>query len=204
MPATLNETIRTIYKEGCYSGLGRRAIRRLVAGGARGLDAFLEAQTNPPDTDNHPVDVADTIFEVFAGFASSIPDILINRFEKGKLSEFCIYWALGSARGGHSIDVLIAGLKSKDPFSRWGAAESLIQRRSKRAVPMLIAALTDRASMVKFTVVQAMKSNKMYRRHEALPALRRILASKSMRKHSPGTVATAQEVIAMLETTVNQ
>jgi len=199
MPAKFSEAVRTIYREGCYSTFGQRAIRKLVAGGEKGLTAFLAAQSHPPDSNFPAADLADSLSEVLAGFAASIPDTLIERFESGKLSETSICWALGRAKGKRSIDVLIDGLKSKDPLSRWAAAESLIHRRCKRAVPMLISALTDRSSMVRFTIVRAMRSNKIYRRHEALPALRRILASKSMLKHSPGTVAMAQEVIAMIE-----
>jgi hypothetical protein len=38
-----------------------------------------------------------------------------------------------------------------------------------------------------------------YRRPEALPALRRIIANKSIQKHNPGILAAAREVVTMIE-----
>lgn len=147
----------------------------------------------------HSRDLAETLIEVIGRFAKIIPDVVLDRFEAGDLGEFETYWALGSGSGERSIDVLIAGLTSKDKFCRWAAAESLIQRKSKRATPALIEALKDRSPDVKFAVVQTMQKRKELRRPEALPALQKIVASKSIRQHSPGLHKAADAVIKMIE-----
>ncbi len=192
-----NKLMQTIFQHGCYSKAGRDATEELVDGGESALDAFLHADGDYPQSTLHPRDVADTISDVFCQFAKRWSDAIIDRL--GKIGEIQTYWALGSAKGQRSIDVLIEGLNAKDQYSRWAAAESLIRRRSKRAVPTLTAALKDRSSMVKSAIVQAMKSNRVFRSAEALPALRRIIASKSMQKHSPGTWKTAKEVVKKIE-----
>ena len=143
--------------------------------------------------------MADTISHVFSEFARQNPDALIDRFESGKIDAFRVFCSLGSATGERSIDVLIAGLKSKDKWSRWAAATSLIERKCIRAVGPLIDRLNDRSSLVKHVIVEAMRSNKKFRRPEALPALERLIASKSIQKHSPGTFKMAKEVVRLIK-----
>lgn len=189
--------MQTIFEHGCYSKAGRDATEELVDGGEPALEAFLYADGDLPQSALHPRDVADTISGVFCQFAKQWPDAVIDRLEK--IGECQTYWALGSAKGQRSIDVLIEGLKANDQYSRWAAAESLIRRRRKRAVPALTAALKDRSSLVKSAIVQAMKSNRVFRSAEALPALRRIIASKSMQKHSSGTWKTSKELVKRIE-----
>ena len=189
--------LQRLFEDGCYSLSGRNAIEELVGGGESALDAFLLADGDYPLSTLHPRDIADTISDVFCEFAKRCPDAVIDRLEQ--IGETQVYWALGSAKGQRSIEVLINGLKSKNKYSRWAAAESLIRRRSKRAVPALTTALKDRSSMVKSSIVQAMNSNQIFRCTEALPALRRIIASQSMQKRSPGTWKTAKEVVNKIE-----
>lgn len=191
--------ITSIYQYGCYRPEGQEAITSLVNGGASAFMAYLTMRNAPPPSDVHSRDLAETNIEVIGRFSKVIPDVVLDRFEAGDLDEFETYWALGIGTGERSIDVLIAGLKSKDKFCRWFAAESLLQRRSKRAIPALIEALKDRSSYVKFAVVQTMQKRKDLRRPEALPALRRIVASKAIRQHSPGLHKSAEEVIQLIE-----
>jgi HEAT repeat protein len=191
--------IRTIFERGCYSDAGRDAIAELVNGGESALDAFLLAQDHPPQSNLHGRDLWDTIDDVYSEFARQNPDALIDRFESGKISALRVFWALGSALGERSIDVLVAGLKSKEKWSRWAAAESLIRRKCIRAAEPLIDGLNDRSSLVKFVIVEAMRSNKKFRCPEALPALERLIASKSIQKHSPGTFKMAKEVVKLIK-----
>lgn len=170
-------------------------MEELAAGGEAALDAFLSIDCYPQST-LHPRDMADLVSDVFGEFAKRWPDAVIDSLEQ--IGESQTYWALGSAKGQRSIDVLIEGLKAKNQYSRWAAAESLIRRRSKRAVPALTAALKDRSSFVKSAIVQAMESNQIFRCAEALPALRRIVASRSMQKNSPGTWKSAKEVVKLI------
>ena len=191
--------IRTIYEHGCSSDVGRDAITKLANKGESALDAFLRAQNDPPQSNLHPRDLWDTISYVYSEFAGRNPDAVIDRFESGKITEFRVFWALGSATGERSIDVLIAGLKSKEKFSRWAAAESLIRRKCRRAVGPLIDRLNDRSSLLKSVIVEAMRSNREFRCPEALPSLERLIASKSFQKHSPGTFNTATEVVRLIK-----
>jgi hypothetical protein len=199
LASSLATLIRTIYEHGCYSGAGREAVAELVNGGESALDAFVLAQHDPPPSNLHPRDLWDTIASVYGEFARRNPDALIDRFESGIIDEFSIYWALGSATGERSADVLIAGLKSKKKFSRWAAAESLIRRKCKQAVGPLIDGLNDRSAIVKSAIVQAIKSSREFRCPEALPALERLIASKSIQKHSPGTFNMATEVVRLIK-----
>ena len=189
--------IRTIFQRGCYSDAGRDAIAELVNGGESALDAFLRAR-HAWQSDLHPRDLSDTISEVYSRFARHIPDALIDRFESGKIHAFSVFWALGAATGERSIDVLVAGLKSKDKWSRWAAATSLIERKCIRAAGPLIDRLNDRSTLVKFVIVQAMRSNRKFRRREALPALERLIASKSTQKYR-GAFKMAKEVVRLIK-----
>ncbi len=189
--------MRSIFEHGCYSKAGRDATEALVDGGELALDAFMDVDGDYPQSSLHPRDLADTISGVFCEFAKRWPDAVIDRLEQ--IGECQTYWALGSAKGQRSIDVLIEGLNARDQYSRWAAAESLIRRKNKRAVPALTAALKDRSSLVKSAIVQAMKSNRLFRSEEALSALRRIIANKSMQTHSPGICQTAKEVVKRIE-----
>jgi HEAT repeat protein len=191
--------IRTIYERGCYSEEGRGAIAELVNGGESALDAFLLAQHHGAQSTLHPRDLWDTISDVYAEFARQHPDALIDRFEAGKINALRVYWALGLATGERSIDVLVAGLKSKEKWSRWAAATSLIQRECIRAIAPLIDGLNDRSTLVKFVIVEAMRSNRKFRYPEAVPALERLIASKSIQKHSPGTFKMAKEVVRLIK-----
>jgi HEAT repeat protein len=119
--------------------------------------------------------------------------------EKRALSPLVGYWALSAAKGARSIDVLIGGLQSHDAQVRWAAAEALIARRVKRAVPALVEALKDRSSSLQMTIVLAMQSGGMYRRPEAIPALERILANQRIRKSSPGLWQAAAELIRKIK-----
>lgn len=203
MPA-FTDLIAAIYQHGCYRPEGREAITSLVNGGASAFTAYLTVRKDPPPSDVPSRDLYEIHIEVLGRFSKEIPDEVIDRFEAGDLSEMETYWALSNGIGERSIDVLIAGLKSKDRFCRWAAADSLIHRKSRRATPALIAALKDRSADVKFAVVHAMVKRRDLRRPEALPALRRIAASQAIRQHSPGLHKAAEEVIKLIELEIKQ
>lgn len=197
LPVDAETQIQAIFKHGCYSKEGRDAVAHFVGGGEPALEAFMTLTSHDWPTELHPRDVADTVSDLYSAFAKRIPDAVIDR--RDVIGDTQVFWALGAAKGRRSIDVLIGGLTNKNQYSRWAAAESLIRRKSKRAVPALIAALKDRSSMVKFTIVQSMKAHETFRSPDALPALRRIIASKSVQKRSPGTWKIANEVVEMIE-----
>lgn len=195
MSKKIRRLIETAYRKGDFSAEGKRAIDELTALGEPGLESVLQFLDDPPETELHVRDVADTVNSIFADFARTIPDNLIECMRQGRLPADTVFWALAHARGAQTIDELIEGLKHREPGARWAAAEALVQRRSKRAVGPLLERLRDRSSSVRVVVVWAMYGNKMYRRPEALPALEKIVASKAVQKHSVGLLRTTREVI---------
>lgn len=199
-----SQLIAAIYQDGCSRAEGRRAIKSLVKGGKSAFDAFLVARRQPPPSQMPSRDLYETVVEVIGRFAKDFPDVVIDRFDAGDLEEFETYWALGTGTGERSISLLIAGLKSKDKFCRWAAAESLIRRKSRRAIPALTDALRDRSAIVKLTVVLSMQKWQAMRRPEALPTLQRIAASEAIRQHSPGLRKAAEDAIQLIESEARQ
>src|SRR5262245_19827862 len=191
--------IETIYRQGESHADGRAAMKALVAEGEPALRAMLASLANPPKSNQHPRDLWDSIQSTFGGFARTVPDSVIDAMEKGTLSPFVGLWALRAAKGARSIDVLIAGLQHKDAQVRWAAAEALVARRAKRAIPALLEALKDRSTSVQATIVFAMQSQAMYRRPEAIPALERILSHQRIRKSSPGLWRAAAELLRQIK-----
>jgi hypothetical protein len=55
--------------------------------------------------------------------------------------------------------------------------------------------LRDRSHTIKAAVVQAMKTDRIYRRPEAIPLLERITTDRSVRQHSPGLWEDAGTVV---------
>jgi len=193
------DLIAIIYRYGCYQSEGQKAIQALVEGGESAFDVFQSIRQDPPASEIHERDLAETFIAVIGRFAAKIPNVVLDRFEAGELEAFETYWALGIATDCRSIDVLISGLKHKDQFCRWAAAESLIQRKSNRATDALLDSLKDRSADVKFAVVSAMRKRRDLRRPDALPALRRIVSSKANMRHSPGMVKCAEEVVSLIQ-----
>jgi len=191
----IKKLITEVFQKGEYAVDGRRAIKELAAFGEPAVEEMLSAFKNPPKTDLHPRDVWDSIASQFGEFARTVPDSLLKLLDKGAVDPGLIYWGLGSAKGRPSLDALIAGLKHKNQYVRCMAAESQIRRRDKRAVPALVKALGDRSTSVKFLVVSAMKSNRMYRTPEAVPLLQRIVDNKMIQRQSPGLWREAQMLL---------
>jgi HEAT repeat protein len=181
----IDRLIGDVFRHGDYQSQGSQAIRRLVEIGEPAIRAMRKAMDHPPPSDLHGRDLWDSIQAFFSEAARTLPGSVIEVLTAAP-HPMILYWALGCATDQAPLDVLIEGLRDKHPITRWAAAESLVRRGDPRAVPALITALRDRSHLVKFTVVGAMGTNRMYRRPEAVPLLERIVASSSIRQHSPG------------------
>jgi hypothetical protein len=195
----IRRLIEVVYQQGESSEAGLTAIKTLAKMGEPALREMISSMANPPNSDLHPIDLWESVHRVFWEFARIIPDCVMDLMDEGTLSPAYGYLALGDARGPRSIDVLVTGLKNMDPLLRWLAAEALVRRRVERAVPALLEALRDRSDSVKSTVVFAMQSHRMYRRPEAIPALKQILANQRIRKSSPGIWQAAAELIKRIK-----
>jgi hypothetical protein len=190
----IDRLIEVVFRHGAFEWDGRRAIERLAAIGDPAIDAMLDAVQHPPPSDLHPIDLRDSILAFFSTMARTLPGRLVDLLSTWR-DPTMLYWALGEAEDRGSLDALIAGLRHENAIARWAAVESLIRRRDRRAVPAVIGALKDRSHTVKATVVQTMETNRLYRRPEAIPLLERIVANKTICKHSPGLWATAGAVL---------
>jgi hypothetical protein len=190
----IDRLIGRVVRYGAFSAEGRRAIERLAAIGAPAIDGMRAILEHPPPTDLHPIDLSDSVLAFFAALARSMPGKLIELLPTWP-DPVMLYWALGQADDRDSLVALIDGLRHKNLYVRWAAAESLVRRRDPRSVPALIGVLKDRSGLVRMTVVQAMETNRMYRRPEAIPLLERIVANRTVRKHSPGLWAKAGAIL---------
>ncbi|HVW00403.1 MAG TPA: HEAT repeat domain-containing protein [Planctomycetaceae bacterium] len=194
--ARIAALIETIYQDGMYTEQGRDATRELATLGRPALEALVDAPERP--TKQHPRDLMESIINAYCEFAKHIPDVLVGFLEAGRIQPWMVYSALGYAQGERSRQALLIGLQDSYPIVREQALQALIQRREESSVPAIIEALRDRSSSVKSMVVFAMSERAMFRRPEALPLLERIVSSKSMQRHSPGTVEAAKRVIASI------
>jgi len=191
--------VEIVYRYGVYDRQGQNAIAGIAKIGGTAIPFVLNVMQNPPKSDLHPRDLADSIQAIFTGLARTAPDALIDLMERDPDTEFMVVWALGNAKGKRSIDALVAALKHKNKWVRWAAVESLLRCRSEKAVDPLIDVLRDRSSMVKSPVVYAMAKQPMYRKRRALELLRKIVVSKSIGKNSPGLWKQAQQVVDIIE-----
>jgi hypothetical protein len=195
-PSRINALIEAIYQDGMYTHAGSNAIRELATLGRPALEALIDAPGRP--TQQHPRDLLESIIGAYCEFAKHIPDILVEFLEAGRIQPWMVYSALGCAQGERSRQALLIGLQDSCPIVREQALQALIQRREESSVPAIIEALRDRSSSIKSLVVFAMSERAMFRRPEALPSLERIVSSKSMQRHSPGTVDAAKRLVAAI------
>jgi hypothetical protein len=117
--------VEIVYRYGVYDRQGQNAIAGIAKIGGTAIPFVLNVMQNPPKSDLHPRDLADSIQAIFTGLARTAPDALIDLMERDPDTEFMVVWALGNAKGKRSIDALVAALKHKNKWVRWAAVESL-------------------------------------------------------------------------------
>ena len=195
--ARIAALIDAIYQNSMYRNAGSKAIRELATLGRPAFQALVEAPDRP--TKQHPRDLWESIICAYSEFARTIPDVLIEFLEAGRIQPWIAYIALGYAPGERSRQVLLQGLQDSTPIVREQALDALIRRSERSSVPAILAALRDRSDSIKSTVVFAMSQRAMLRQPAALPLLERVVNNKSMQRHSPGTVRAAQRVIELIQ-----
>jgi HEAT repeat protein len=195
----INDLIRRI-----GSGERRPAIADLAEIGGPAIDPILRAMETQPCT-IHPRDFVESLADVLSLIVRKSPDSLIDLLERNEYPAdpvlFFAFACLGDARGRRATDALLAALKHQSPWVRLSAAGSLIDRPlTKVVIAALIDVLKDRSSMVKFRIVEAMHQGKLPCDERAIPALRRIVASSQVKKHSPGLLTRANELLERIKT----
>lgn len=195
----IQHLIETIYQNSQYQPAGEKAMDELCRLGKPGLDAMVRVRKNPPLSSVHGRDLAETIYSVYQMFAEKYSDELIDYMRRGDLPHAEVYSALRNARDEKSIDVLIDGLSDRNMWNRWEALEALFQRHAERSALPIIQRLKDRSSLIKHFVIAEMKCRRWLRTLDALPLLRRLQESESLKHRSPVTWERAGEVALLIE-----
>lgn len=190
--------VETLYRHGTEDNEGRQAMKRLAQLGEPAFKAINESVAHPPKSDLHPFDLRDVVTMFYYELARSRPSVLLKAISQEPPCDL-YYAALGSASDEQSFKVLLEALKHRNAYVRSSAADALIQRRDKRAVPALIDTLRDRSRKVKSPIIWAMEEDEIYRRPEAVPLLERVVASASLRKSAPGLWEKARNLIARIK-----
>ncbi|HEY0098200.1 MAG TPA: HEAT repeat domain-containing protein [Pyrinomonadaceae bacterium] len=179
------------------------AASRLAKSGAPAVLPILKAMQGPYPPGQHPVDVVEALGCVLKGIARRESAPLVEVLEGGAFPPDAglsyVVYALRDANDERALRALISALKHPHKYIRDAAASVLVEKDDGRVVVPLVEALSDKSSSVKFTVVQAMRRRTDLRDTRALEPLKRIVASKSLQKHSPGMCEYASEVIGMIE-----
>jgi HEAT repeat protein len=126
---------------------------------------------------------------------------VIDLYRSERANAFALVWCLQGMTDDAVLDVATHALRHRDGNVRWAAAEVLKHFSRRTLIPVFIAALKDRADMVKVVAVEWLKS---HGDAGAIDPLERLSKLPRMIKHSPGTVEQAKEAVRRLRKTRNQ
>jgi len=177
----------------------------LVDKGAHAVRPVLDAMHGQMPRNQDPREVIEALGWVLGQIAARdvgpLLEVLVRDDVPPDPQMTFVVLALRHSKDERAMDAVIAALKHPSQTVRHAAADVLAQGRGKRVVTALLDALRDRSSSVKFVAVEAMHRRADLRDPRALDALRRIVATPSLRQRSPGMVRMAQEVIARIRPT---
>lgn len=142
------------------------------------------------------VDEGDDGADELATAARRNPQEVIDLYYSTKDNAFALVWCLQGLTDDAVIDVAKHALGHRDGNVRWAAAEVLKHSSRPTLIPVFIAALKDRADMVKGVAVEWLKS---HGNSSAVAPLELFSKLPRMIKHSPGTVEDAKEGIRRLQ-----
>jgi HEAT repeat protein len=117
---------------------------------------------------------------------------IIALYHAGAFDPMPLVWCLQGQSSPAVMDLFHEALKHSNPYVRWAAAEGLDKSGRSDQAAVFVEALKDRSPLVKGVAVGYLQ------RHgdaSALPGLTHLAGLKSLRRHSPGTVKTAEEAI---------
>lgn len=128
-----------------------------------------------------------------------IPEIDVL-FDSGTYYRMPLIWCLIGCSDPKAIDLFQKALADRDQYTRWAAVEALAMCGGSIPSRLLVAALKDRSHMVKGTAVRAMVK---FRDADAVPQLKKIIASKHLNQAAPGIVESAKTALGLCQSADN-
>lgn len=180
--------------------------KQLAAHGAAAVRPVLKAMAGPYPQGPHPRDVIEALADVLGRVAAHDPKPLLGYLRRtGENSDdrlMLVVSAVSALANGpvdRVQDALIRASRHRNQYVRFAAVEALIRFRTPTAVGSVVNALRDRSDPVRMSALEAMKRDTFFRRPEAAEPLRRILRNQNIRRHGPGMIRLAEEVLRKLE-----
>lgn len=174
----------------------RLTFLRLRKSGRAGVNKVLDAmegKLGQPPKSRHPRDVHDDLIGVLQAVAKGDVTPLIDCLKSRPEHAWAVIWALGSSRRKIATATLIEYSRHKEMWVRWSAVEGLARNPKESSMNALLAALSDRSDMVRFSALIGLESIADDR---AIEGIRRYLANKRL---SPGGKSIAAELLTKLE-----
>lgn len=122
-------------------------------------------------------------------------DEVIRLFHTKRDDTFMLVWCLQGLTNPRVVEIFKQAIKHKDQYVRWAAVEGLKHSTKSELIPTFIAALNDRAHIVKLVAVEWLKVNGDA---SAIGPLERIIKLPGVGKDSPGIVKEAKEAVKYL------
>ncbi len=174
------------------------AVDTIIQAGETGLKAVLAGPTSLPKNAD-PRDVWDALSTLTWLIAKHDPQPILDELCHSSQRNSMLVSTLEAAKGPVVVQALIDAMDDASQSVRSAATNALIAHKVESAKPVLIKAILDPSSMVRFSVVDAINKLDVFRDVAALPNLRRLLKYKRLKVQSPGTWQRAQEAVARLE-----
>jgi HEAT repeat protein len=110
-----------------------------------------------------------------------------------------VVMALGQGKSREVVEPLSRALEHRDPYVRYEAAFCLSRLRNTAVPALMVRVLRDRSNTVKSVAVEALARKKQLRTPEAIPLLRRLVASQALQRNLPGMWKQVQKLLAEME-----
>ena len=154
------------------------------------LDLAMESLASAKDRDEHH----ELLCKLAPIAAKNICQIF-NSFSAKDFPKFDVVSSLRGQTSNDAIKLFCLAITDENKYVRWAAAEALSICSGTTVENALIAALDDRAKLVKGVAVSAMK---VLKPAAAIPQLTKIAKSQWLLKTSPAIVEAAQDAIRVI------
>lgn len=141
------------------------------------------------------VDEGDLASDELAEAARQNPAEVIALYRADGEDAFALVWSLQGLLDEPVLALFRDALRHKDSQVRWAAIEGLKHCASPALIPDFVAALKDRSEFVKPVAVEWLAVHGDAR---AIAPLEHLVSLPSQRKHSPGTVKSAEAALRRL------
>lgn len=176
------------------------AIVELVQLGPEAVSAVADVMSVTEKGEHHPHEVVETLTHVLAQIAKSDPSAVLEHLDPADPNVRVFVSALGSAKPTPQVvSALKRMVTCDDATVRYAAANSLVCLGTREAAHALVSALNDTYPPVQSVAVQAVADNMVYRIHEAIEPLRRIVSDTRLKRTAPETWEQAKNALEEME-----